>query len=85
MRTASFSQRSAMRSVADLRIGGADTVSSVMIDCGFTRDGAHNIPLSDVLAAKDDGRLPMEDHNTRLIVIGKDGLCECHFLRRRDR
>ena len=35
--------------------------------------GAHNIPLSDVLAAKDDGRLPMEDHNTRLIVIGKDG------------
>ena len=34
---------------------------------------AHNIPLSDVLAAKDDGRLPMEDHNTRLIVLGKDG------------
>jgi len=22
--------------------------------------------------AKDDGRLPMEDHNTRLIVIGRE-------------
>lgn len=22
--------------------------------------------------AKDDGRLPMEDHNTRLIVVGRD-------------
>ena len=35
--------------------------------------GARNIPLADVLAAKDDGRLPMEDHNTRLIVFGNDG------------
>ncbi|PYQ48904.1 MAG: hypothetical protein DMF59_14775, partial [Acidobacteria bacterium] len=34
---------------------------------------ARNIPLAEVLAAKDDGRLPMEDHNTRLIVFGKDG------------
>jgi len=23
--------------------------------------------------AKDDGRLPMEDHNTRIIVFGRDG------------
>ena len=23
--------------------------------------------------AKDDGRLPMEDHNTRIIVFGADG------------
>lgn len=23
-------------------------------------------------AAKDDGRLPMEDHNTRIIVFGRD-------------
>lgn len=42
---------------------------------------ARNIPRSGVLEgkdvgevkrAKDDGRLPMEDHNTRLIVIGRD-------------
>ncbi|WP_019586857.1 rhodanese-like domain-containing protein [Deinococcus apachensis] len=35
-------------------------------------NGAHDIPLADVAKAKDDGRLPMEDHNTRLIVFGKD-------------
>ena len=43
--------------------------------------GARNIPRSKVLtgkdvgevkAAKDDGRLPMEDHNTRIIVFGQD-------------
>jgi rhodanese-related sulfurtransferase len=43
--------------------------------------GARNIPRSLVLEgkdvgevkrAKDDGRLPMEDHNTRLIVLGRD-------------
>jgi rhodanese-related sulfurtransferase len=42
---------------------------------------ARNIPRSVVLEgkdvgevkrAKDDGRLPMEDHNTRLIVVGRD-------------
>jgi rhodanese-related sulfurtransferase len=44
--------------------------------------GARNIPRSKVLpgkdvgevfAAKNDGRLPMTDHNTRIIVFGKDG------------
>jgi rhodanese-related sulfurtransferase len=34
--------------------------------------GARNIPLEDVVKAKDDGRLPMEDHNTRIIVFGAD-------------
>ena len=34
---------------------------------------ARNIPLSDVKAAKDDGRLPMEDHNTRIVVFGSTG------------
>jgi rhodanese-related sulfurtransferase len=43
--------------------------------------GARNIPRSLVLdgkdvgevkRAKDDGRLPMEDHNTRIIVLGAD-------------
>ena len=46
-----------------------------------TVSNARNIPRSGVLEgkdvgevkrAKDDGRLPMEDHNTRLIVIGRD-------------
>lgn len=32
--------------------------------------GARNIPLAEVGAAKDDGRLPMQDHNTRIIVFG---------------
>lgn len=44
-------------------------------------EGARNLPRSGVLpgkdvgevkAAKDDGRLPMEDHNTRIIVFGRD-------------
>ena len=44
---------------------------------------ARNLPLSgvkpgkdvgEVKKAKDDGRLPMEDHNTRIIVFGRDGV-----------
>jgi rhodanese-related sulfurtransferase len=35
--------------------------------------GARNLTLADVKKAKDDGRLPMEDHNTRIIVFGRDG------------
>jgi rhodanese-related sulfurtransferase len=34
--------------------------------------GARNVPLAEVTLAKDDGRLPMEDHNTRIIVFGAD-------------
>jgi len=46
-----------------------------------TITGARNIPRSlvllgkdvgEILQAKNDGRLPMEDHNTRIIVFGKD-------------
>ena len=49
---------------------------------GGTLRGARNIPRSLVLDGKDvgevkraknDGRLPMEDHNTRLLVVGADG------------
>ena len=29
-------------------------------------------PVAEVVAAKDDGRLPIEDHNTRIIVFGTD-------------
>jgi rhodanese-related sulfurtransferase len=44
--------------------------------------GAKNLPQSlvtdgkdvgEVKAAKDDGRLPMDDHNTRIIVFGRTG------------
>jgi len=49
-----------------------DARSNAEFQGGSVR-GAHNIPLAEVLASKDDGRLPMEDHNTRLIVFGKDG------------
>jgi hypothetical protein len=28
--------------------------------------------VGEVKTAKDDGRLPMEDHNTRIIVFGRD-------------
>jgi len=44
--------------------------------------GSRNLPRSglkpgkdvgEVKAAKDDGRLPMEDHNTRIVVFGQDG------------
>jgi rhodanese-related sulfurtransferase len=43
--------------------------------------GARNIPralvlpgkdVGEIKAAKDDGRLPMNDHNTRIIVFGRD-------------
>src|SRR5262245_26727611 len=32
--------------------------------------GARPLPLSDVRKAKDDGRLPMDDHHTRILVVG---------------
>jgi len=35
--------------------------------------GSVHIPLNEVTAAKDDGRLPMQDHNTRIIVYGDSG------------
>lgn len=35
-----------------------------------TLTGAQNVPPGAVNAAKDDGRLPMEDHDTRIVVFG---------------
>ena len=62
--------------------------TAVLIDAREAADfqrasiaGARNIPRSLVLdgkdvgevkRAKDDGRLPMEDHNTRIVVVGAD-------------
>jgi rhodanese-related sulfurtransferase len=37
-----------------------------------TLPGSRNVSLAEVAAAKDDGRLPMEDHNTRVVVFGSD-------------
>lgn len=34
---------------------------------------ARNVPPGDVVKAKDDGRLPMDDFNTRVVVLGRDG------------
>ncbi len=39
---------------------------------GGRQPGARNITPPEVTAAKDDGRLPIEDHNTRIIVFGAD-------------
>jgi rhodanese-related sulfurtransferase len=57
----------------------AEDKTSVLVD-GRTdvRRGAHlrnavSIPLRDASAAKDDGRLPMTDHNTRIFVVGDSG------------
>jgi len=38
-----------------------------------TLPGARNVRFAEVAKAKDDGRLPMLDHNTRIFVVGKDG------------
>jgi len=35
--------------------------------------GARWIPLREASKAKDDGRLPMTDHNTRIFVVGDNG------------
>jgi len=43
-------------------------------DTGRTRlSNARSIPLRDASKAKDDGRLPMTDHNTRIFVVGETG------------
>ena len=67
----------------------ANDATAVIIDARESADfqretlrGARNIPRSLVLEgkdvgevkrAKDDGRLPMDDHNTRILVVGADG------------
>ena len=35
--------------------------------------GARNLQLDDLKEAKKDGRLPVEDHNARIIIFGRDG------------
>ena len=53
--------------------------TSVLIDGRAQADlkaplrNAVSIPLHDASKAKDDGRLPMTDHNTRIFVVGDTG------------
>jgi rhodanese-related sulfurtransferase len=47
--------------------------TTVVFDAGGGKvRGARALTAGDVKAAKDDGRLPMEDHHARIIVIGAD-------------
>jgi rhodanese-related sulfurtransferase len=53
--------------------------TAVLVDARDTEhlaphlSGAHWIPLREASKAKDDGRLPMTDHNTRIFVVGDSG------------
>lgn len=38
-----------------------------------TVPGAQNVRAGEVHTAKNDGRLPMQDHNARIIVFGSSG------------
>lgn len=40
---------------------------------GGSLPGAQSLQPADVSKAKDDGRLPANDHNTRIVVFGRDG------------
>ena len=57
----------------------AQDATSVLIDGrakGGLKPRLHNavsIPLPEASKAKDDGRLPMTDHNTRIFVVGTNG------------
>jgi hypothetical protein len=57
----------------------AQDATSVLIDARAVAGlklrlrNAVSIPLPEASKAKDDGRLPMTDHNTRIFVAGSDG------------
>lgn len=54
--------------------GTAVLVDAREDDAGRTRlSNARRIPLRESSKAKDDGRLPMSDHNTRMFVVGDNG------------
>jgi rhodanese-related sulfurtransferase len=74
----------ALVGVMEIELDGVQRVwnndrTAVFIDARPTREfstgslpGARGVPLDEVSRAKDDERLPMEDHNTRIIVFGAD-------------
>jgi rhodanese-related sulfurtransferase len=61
----------------------AQDATSVLIDARAAAGlkprlrNAVSIPLPEASKAKDDGRLPMTDHNTRIFVIGSNGAEAC--------
>jgi len=50
-----------------------DARSPAEFAAGSLPGAVNMIDKEDVVKAKDDKRLPMQDHNTRIIVFGKDG------------
>ena len=54
------------RDVAEFKAGSI--ASAKNLPRSLVKEGKD---VGEVKAAKDDGRLPMEDHNTRVIVFGK--------------
>jgi rhodanese-related sulfurtransferase len=71
-------RRFSKRSAALMELLARDS-TAVLIDAretvGASRAlrNAKWIPLRDASKAKDDGRLPMSDHNTRIFVVGDNG------------
>lgn len=59
--------------VIDARELGAHRVGTIAAARNLPRSGVlEGKDVGEVKRAKDDGRLPMEDHNTRLVVIGEN-------------
>lgn len=50
-----------------------DTRSADEFGAGSLEGAVNIVDIADVTTAKDDKRLPMQDHNTRIIVFGADG------------
>lgn len=77
----SFPLRDGCRAGNGARYVFASDKTAVWVDARSTEEfavgsltGAVNmIDKDDVTKAKDDKRLPMQDHNTRIIVFGADG------------
>jgi rhodanese-related sulfurtransferase len=67
----------ALGGVQQIELEGARSVldndrTAWLLDARGTSDvpGARGLAAADVGKAKDDGRLPMEDHHTRIVVVG---------------
>lgn len=56
------------RDPAEFSLGSVATAVNIPRSLVAARKGA-----GELKAAKDDGRLPMHDHNTRIIVVGRNG------------
>jgi rhodanese-related sulfurtransferase len=66
--------------IVDAREASAFEAGSLPAARSIPRSGViEGKDVGDVKRAKDDGRLPMEDHNTRLVVVGRDA-AEARFV-----